>query len=410
MIKLDNLLRYSLYCNAIYIFLLFILRPNGINFEKLFVSSFLIFSVFGIYTYVILKWNELKNIPKYFKVLFYLLLLWSGIIVVKSFSLSLQDWVTNFGNVYMALAWFTPAVMVVGLKVENWKIIKEFVFFSFLLMLFASILLPFTDDGGKLETEWIWLLRPVNVILLLGFSKFKPKYQFLTLIAFSLYIVVIILSEQRVDFIFIFLIFLFSVINRVRQVKIKKHFFKYSILTFIVVTVIIFTVGYEHLSLAVSRIVEFQDSRTFLYQEVLTDLSSNEKLFGKGSLGTYYSDFFERTRRHYVRIGEIGWAGDSPIRITTEVGYLQMLLKGGYILLITNILITLRAAYLGIFKTKNSFTRKLSFYVLIITILSVISFRPAFTPTFIILWVAIGTILNKKNRAMNDAEINKMIF
>jgi len=35
--------------------------------------------------------------------------------------------------------------------------------------------------------------------------------------------------------------------------------------------------------------------------------------------------------------------------------------------------------------------------------------RPAFTPTFILLWMAIGTVLSKKYRDMNDEEINALI-
>ena len=96
-------------------------------------------------------------------------------------------------------------------------------------------------------------------------------------------------------------------------------------------------------------------------------------------------------------------------RITIEVGYLQMILKGGFVMLLLYSALGFFAAYVAIFKSNNKFIKRLGFYITIILILSIISLRPAFTPTFIIFWMAIGTVLNKENREMNDAEIKKLI-
>jgi len=201
----------------------------------------------------------------------------------------------------------------------------------------------------------------------------------------------------------------FLLIDRLKGIKIKRQFLKYILFGFVVALILIFTYGYENISNMIFLVIDFQDSRTFLFNELFTDLNSTEKIFGRGSLGTYYSEFFEKTRGYYELMGRKGWAGDTPDRITTEVGYLQMILKGGFLLFLLTCFLMLYAAFVGVFKSKNRLCKRLGIYILILSILSIVSFRPAFTPTFIILWLAIGTVLNKKNRHLTDDEVNKIV-
>ena len=107
--------------------------------------------------------------------------------------------------------------------------------------------------------------------------------------------------------------------------------------------------------------------------------------------------------------GNTGWKGDEPIRINIEVGYLEMILKGGFIMLILNFLMMIVSAYYGIFRSKNKFIKRLGFFILILLLLSIISFRPAYTPIFIILWTCIGSVLNQDNRLMTDSEVEEII-
>lgn len=404
-----KLLQYAIYSNAIYVFLLFLFRPDGITPQKLIISSFLVFSVVGVFTICVRNKHALKNLSTTARRLFFFLIFWSTIVVIRSFSTSLQDWVTNFGNVYMALAWFTPFLIIVGQKIENWKVVFNSVFFMFQLMLIAFLFLPFHLGGFRLETEWTWLLRPLNFILLIRVNRFNGKYRLLTYIALILYIIVAILTMQRLEFIFLTLVVVFLIINGLKYIKLKREIFIYILIGFIILLWLIFTIGYESISLFANQIIEFQDSRTFLFKELFEDLSVRERIFGRGSLGTYYSDFFYRTRKYYDIVGNTAWKGDLPDRITTEVGYLQMILKGGFLLFIAKASLMLHSAYLALFKANNNFIKRLGLFILIISILSIVSFRPAFTPTFIILWMAIGTVLNKNYREMDDEEINNLI-
>ena len=401
-----NLLKYALYANAIYVCFLFLFRPDGITIQKITISSFLLLSVLAMYVLCFRGWNSLSQIPKTAKRVFVFLILWSAIVVLRSFSLKLQDWVTNFGNVYMALAWFTPLLIVIGQKLENWKIIIKAIFFMFYLMMIAILFYPFQSLS---TTEWTWLLRPLNFIILIGLYRYKLLDKITIFITLIIYVFIGTELEQRIEFMFLGVVMIMILIDTIKHIKIKKVILKYILFGFLFLLLLVFTYGYENISLIVYKAIEFQDSRTFLFNELLTDLTKGEQIFGRGSLGTYYSDFFRLTREYYERMGNTGWRGDSATRITIEVGYLQMILKGGFLLFGLTAFLMFNAAYLALFKSKNRFVKRLGLFILILSILSLVSFRPAFTPTFIILWIAIGTVLNKKNRGMNNKEIEKLI-
>lgn len=404
-----RLLKYALYCNALYIFLLFLFRPNGINVQKLLISSFLAISVIGVFSCCYRNYNQLKNLSKTDRTLFGLLMFWSLIVIARSFSTSIQDWVTNFGNVYMALAWFTPLLLILGQRLENWKTVFNVLFFMFKLMLFSLLLLPFYITDGKLKTEWSWLLRPINFILLIGVGRFRVTNRLLIYFAFLAYLLIAVLTEQRLEFIYLAVLGFLILIDKISQVKIKRKFLKITFIGALTITAAVFLYGYKNLNDLALKFVEYQDTRVFLYEELFHELSSSEKVIGRGSLGTYYSHFMEHTKHYTINYLKQNWFGDSSTRITIEVGYLQMILKGGFLLFLLTIYFMLKASYLGIFKSNNKFVKRLGLYILIISVLSLISFRPAFTPTFILLWIAIGTTLNKKNRLMSDEEINTLI-
>lgn len=402
-----KLLKLALYFNAFYVFCLFIFLPDGFNFQNFLITSFLVISFFLTIVLTFRNYKSLKDIPKTSKFLFYLLIGYSLIIIIRSFSLSLQDWFTNFGNVYMALAWLTPLYLIIGLKIENWTIMYKAISFMFFLIT-ISFLLHLMGVRRPAE-EWNWLLRPTCFIILTAFYRYNLINRLKFLFIIVIYIIVAIITKFRFEFIYLFTVLLFITIDKISSVKLKKSFYRYILIFFLALFILIFTVGYENMSNIALLFVEFQDSRTFLFNELLSELSGPEKLFGRGSLGDYYSDFFERTRKYWNLMGRLTWAGDVPIRNTIEVGYLQMILKGGFLLLIFYSTLSFYAAYLAIFRSNNKFTKRLGFYISIVLILSIISLRPAFEPTFIIFWMAVGTALSKKYRSMTDSEIDNLI-
>jgi hypothetical protein len=141
------------------------------------------------------------------------------------------------------------------------------------------------------------------------------------------------------------------------------------------------------------------DNRSFLFAELFLDMEPNELLIGRGALGTYFSNFFYHASR------TPGAQADNENRSVNEVGYLQMILKGGYVMLFLYILILFPIAILGIFKSKNTISRMCGYYILIYILCWSVSYYPIFSAEYILLWIAVGTILPKSNRMKMNSEL-----
>ncbi|OBX23954.1 hypothetical protein A9996_15370 [Gelidibacter algens] len=307
----------------------------------------------------------------------------------------------------MAAAWIAPIALIPGLKIENWTTVFKTIFFMFHLMFLLFLISFFYNKGYN---DWAMLVRPVNFILLIGLYHYRLFDKIKVFLIIIIYILLnAYFTSRRIDLVFLFLTFSLLLMDKLLLLRDRKTILRYILFGFLFVFTIIFTLGYEVISNFIASFINFQESRIFLFTELSNELSTMEKFIGRGSLGTYYSEYFEHTRYYVVEILKKEWYGDSSIRITTEVGYLQMILKGGFILLALHMLFYIYAIYLGIFRSNNKFISRLGYYILVMSILSLVEFRPAFTPTFIFLWMAIGTVLSKRYRQMNDNEINSLI-
>jgi hypothetical protein len=404
-IKRKRLLKWGLISIVIYILLHFLFLPDGFTFINITITSFLLLSTIIILYLSIRNLHLLKKTPVTVQLLFYLLIFWGIVTLIRCFSFTLQDWVTNFGNVYMGIAWLTPFTLLLGLKIENWNVILKVIPFAFLLMIFTCLFIPYLG----VNEEWIWLLRPVNFVFLVAFCYYNFTNKVKVFLVLLCYISVAYLDSRRLEFLYLLLVLFLLTIDKIIALNIRKLILRYILLGFLLVVTLIFTIGYEYVSDYIASYIEFQDSRTFLFTELLSELSFTEKIVGRGSLGTYYSDFINHTRSYTVNILKKTWWGDDETRITIEVGYLQMILKGGFIMFFLQITTYIYAIRLAIFKSNNKFIKRLGYYILTITIVSLVEFRPAFTITFILLWVSIGTVFNKKYREMDDLEINKLL-
>jgi hypothetical protein len=85
------------------------------------------------------------------------------------------------------------------------------------------------------------------------------------------------------------------------------------------------------------------DTRAFLFEEVFSELNSYEYIVGRGFLGTYFSEYFLMMLVKYHSYG------DHYERFTVEVGYLELLLKGGYLWFVLYVSPLLFSAFKGFF-------------------------------------------------------------
>ena len=132
------------------------------------------------------------------------------------------------------------------------------------------------------------------------------------------------------------------------------------------------------------------DTRSFLLDEILMDFDASEFISGRGSLGTYFSPYFALQQ-------QIGNAGDSPIRLSIEIGYLFILLKSGIIGLVSYVFIYTLAIVSAIRSHQGRIAAGVIVLLVVHLIEMTISGHPSIYPSRIILWILLGTLLSKNN-------------
>ena len=201
-------------------------------------------------------------------------------------------------------------------------------------------------------------------------------------------------NGQRVNLLFMLLVLLFTAIEFLRNSKItivKKYL---AICSFSILALFLFLKFDTYVNELSKNDSLTTDTRTFLFVELFSDLSSKELLIGRGSLGTYFSEYFYSLKQKDLE------GGDHYMRSVNEVGYLQMILKGGFIMVILYLLILIPAAFLGIFRSKNIISRMCGYLILAYLLIWTISYYPVYSVEYIFLWMAVGSTVSEKARNM----------
>jgi hypothetical protein len=297
----------------------------------------------------------------------------------------------------MGWTWLTPLAVVFGFRLSNWLYI--FNFFSYILIVGIFLTMIFYIAGvGDLylfgTSYWFQNLP----FLFLTFFYQNKKIQSIIIISFITFILLSIVISQRINIIYFSLLIIMFIFEMFRDKNINLYIKTFLLLVLISLTLFIsFKVqGYIE-KLQTSQELT-SDTRTFLFIELFDDMSEEELWIGRGALGKYYSPYFYYTEAN-------GLPGDSSTRSSVEVGYLEMILKGGYIMVLLYLLILLPAAYLGIFKSKNILARMSGYMIFIYIILWFISYIPIYSAEFILLWMATGTAISNSTRNQTNLDI-----
>lgn len=144
----------------------------------------------------------------------------------------------------------------------------------------------------------------------------------------------------------------------------------------------------------------FEDSRSGVDEALLSSMNDFELWFGKGLNGKYYYLISSGIEADIYN----GW------RYSSETGFYNIVLKGGYVMAITYIALLLFSAIKGIFRSNNIFCKAGGLYILWSVIylypFGVLSFDVSFF--FIWMWVILCSI--SKVRKMSNEEIQRVYF
>lgn len=359
--------------------------------------------VFGFLRSALNTFSDYSIVVKFFYSIF---LLWCLVIVAKSVSLDLKETWQLFNRADGAGPWMIPLVMLLGGKMLTWqRLNKIFIVHTTIAIACAVIAVLFFQN----ETS---AFRPFafyrfGMLYAAGFLLMTWHYQrnfarMAGLIGIMTYGFIAFLSSARhglVTMLYVLLTFIFlrqlqaeGVMNKLKGIYL--NIFALMVLAMFVFVAVSFS-GYVQ-----GRLVTFekkltQDSRSKVVKEFINNMEKSPYLItGSGAAGTYKSYLF---KKNYSKISQ---------RPNIENGYLQLVHKGGIVMLVLFLLLAVPAAFVGILYSNNWFTRTTGFLVFGRLIDMVPYGLPWSDPSYILFWLCVGACLNPRFRRMSDAEIS----
>lgn len=376
-------------------FLFLAFKPTGFSLFKI-VLTLLIITAGSSLVFIFFKNRNNINYLGKAKYMYLALIIWCMFTIFRIDDFSLTNIQSLFGLNFLFWAWIVPFIAIFGTKIEIWLELSNLIKGCIFIGATVSVITIFF--GGSLSASpWVLLIP------FLYFSKLlvSKNERFMLIIISFLGLVISYLNGTRADTVYIIFALLLWVLNYLRLPNtnklIKVVIYGIFCLLFVTIAFQIDTI----INAAVSTDQLTTDTRTFLFVELLSDLNTVELMFGKGVMGTYFSEFFYR----YVQAGLEG--GDSPIRIIIEVAYLNMILKGGWLMVVLHLLVMVPAAYLGIMKSNNSIAQMCGYMVFVYLISFLITYPQHFSLNLLLLWLAIGTCLTRHCREKSDEDIMK---
>lgn len=254
-----------------------------------------------------------------------------------------NKWITLLGNEYTALLLLPPLFTYLGtlkynavlLKKATWiYLIAGFIFiFEFnnslgWIAIYGIVFYPYVDKCYKT----LLLLAILEGIL----SIFNIR-MFIIIIVFTLasYLLVYVINKPRWNKIFVITITIIPLILFVPILHTTRELSPFEKLNI-------------YLSSETDDTSMSADTRTFLYEEMSHDLTNSHSwLIGKGALSHYYSFYFDQSNK-----GKYG-------RITSEVPFLNHLLRGGILYALAYYGLILLAVYKSTWQGNNKLVRSI---------------------------------------------------
>jgi len=395
--------------NVLKMIILFILI-NGSLFEALHPTGGLrlimamLMNIAGVLLIIyFIKLNK-KNLDAsiYFKFLFILLITWSFITIFRSFELDSKRLISLFGNLIMGWTWLTPLAVVFGFNIKNWLMLFDFlgkILIVYSIGSFIGLVYPLSEAVAFSLLDGVSAFLPVLFLTYLYQSK---QNRLIAIFSYFAFIILSYYASQRTNVVIIVLLVVFLIFESYRESMLSAAKKVLITLLLIFTSIVIMIKVDTYISEISHNDKATTDTRTFLIEEMYADMSTEELILGRGAMGTYYSPYF-------ASILEQGMEGDSSTRSVNEIGYLEIVLKGGYIMAALYVLIMLPAAFLGIFRSKNIIAKMSGYTILLYLILWSVSYFPEYTVKFIILWMAVGTAISKKARNITNKELIEKI-
>lgn len=339
-----------------------------------------------VFLFVIVKSVRKHDKSRYLRLLFYCLIVLSIFTFLRG--LSYDDFIFKQYLSSTYSFYLFPLLLIIPNDWSVLKFLKSSIFFSFTLNLIVLITLPFWLNSPFYTDMISRMLMSVSGITFL-FRPFLQKNRNIVLINFLIALVVNIIVARRAETFFLIGIFLQSLIFDFNSKRIKLIL----TVTFSIILSYILLLGFGIGQTLLNRYKQGYDNRSFYIDEALAGMKETKDfLFGKGATGTYYSETA------------------STFRNVVEHGYYNLLFKSGSIFIFLFVLISLKASYNCFYKSRNLFSKKLGFYILLYLLLMFGHGLFEFNYRVLFLWFAISFSFNMNILRLDNGQINSLLL
>ena len=369
-------------------------------------SYVIVFAFTAYFLYKILFSGGKNKLSIQFNLLYFVLLFWTIIIFLKGFNTDYDFLRSLFLSPYVFLPYTLPFV-VKYFSIFDFKKIHSLIhyvniiYLLFIVFFFIQpnndimLSIAFVEDVNK------YLAFP-NFLMLFLFAKLPKKEKLLSIIVFFVGFLISVFTARRsltwtFGWAFILLVYLLYVNNKKSILKQLRLFIAFI---FIGLAMYFFYNKYEEALFGNLMAKIDADTRGTLLRDFDADMEIEDLIFGRGLNGSY---LLRETDR---KISE----NYSLQRNIIEAGYLNIILKGGYIHIVLLLIIYLISIYNGFFKSKNNYSKAFAAFIF----LHILEAYPAgvltFNLRFFLIWFCIAMCFNKQFLQSSDEKLDMLLM
>jgi len=346
----------------------------------------------------------------YLKVLFLVYGLWSFLTIFRGFIFT-YDFLKSvfFYAAFSIFIYLAPFILLfkdilVNIKKLFSVIIILNLFFLFYIILYRDLIIRGISNFYRLPTEvterLTHFLSLSTAFILLTYVYQKKKGIFFSLFTLGVTFLIVTMRARR-GLMFMTLCFMvcsYLMFFFTNRGKILKILLSIGIL-FVVLAYSYLTYSRNQsgiFGLITDRVNE--NTRQGVEDYFFASMSTKDLIFGRGINGLYYCPGIDEME-----------GTTTVLRSVIETGYLQIVLKGGFISLLLYLLITIPAIFLGLFYSKNVLAKASAVWIFLYTIFLYPTYVNIFSLTYLIIWISVSICYSKSIRSKTNEDV-KAIF
>lgn len=345
---------------------------------------------------------DFKIESQYFKYIFYLFILYEIIIVIRGWSFSSVDLTTYLREDIIFWPFLIPFFVFFDKRFSTLIFLLKCFFYSglffiFLILAFPSLLL-YRISAETIINAFV----PGCGFLLLNATYLNNRKINISFLIVSIATLSTIYLARRSCF---SVLLEFIILSYIFNIKSKSPALLLTLLPYLLGIGVFITLNFSSFTKTLMQRMDeriLEDTRSGLYPDFLKEMS-DFMYFGKGLNGKYYHPMEYVEFEDEQESGVVFYA--ETYRNNAENGYLQLILSGGVIHIILFVLVLLPAAFNGIFKSSNQFSKACGVVILFQLINMFVVSMPSLSILYILVWISVGICYKKSIRDKNDEEI-----